>query len=157
MNEAPMVLCIENETDFSISSELNETLHRIATFALCKEYGTDNFEISLLLVHDDEIQRMNQGFRQIDAATDVLSFPLYEAGEPFEKISPIALGDIVISVDRAKEQAASFEHSLTREICFLVVHGLLHLMGYDHEKSPADETVMFQKQDEILTHAGVRR
>mgnify|MGYP004504643039 CR=1 FL=1 len=114
---------------------------------------------------NEEIQRINKEFRNKDAVTDVLSFPMLEFDEDgnaedcdfdFDGEEAV-LGDIVISAERAAEQAKSYGHSFKREIAFLTVHSMLHLLGYDHVTSEEDEKVMFTKQDEILKQLGITR
>ena len=105
-------------------------------------------EVSLLLTDNPTIHRLNSSFRGVDRPTDVLSFPQYQAGEAPQPHS--SLGDIVISLPKMAEQAAAFDHSQKRELCFLFVHGLLHLLGYDHELSDAEERRQFARQDEVL-------
>ena len=100
--------------------------------------------VSLLFTDDETIKQLNSRYRGVDSATDVLSFPSGE--EDF-------LGDIAISVPRARQQAEEYGHPLPREIAFLTVHGMLHLMGYDHIE-PADEEKMRARQREILNKAG---
>ena len=107
-----------------------------------------NMEISLVFTDDEGIRTLNREFRQKDTATDVLSFPLYQAEEPL--LPHTSLGDIVISVERMAEQAKAYGPSQDRELSFLFVHGLLHLLGYDHELSPAEESLQFHRQDEVL-------
>ncbi len=114
--------------------------------------------VSVQIVDDVTIQQLNWQYRQIDQPTDVLSFPQWEADE--EKLSipdePTILGDIVISMTRAKQQAAEWGHSLERELGFLAVHGFLHLLGYDHQ-TPEEEKRMFARQEEILRRIGLQR
>lgn len=117
-----------------------------------------NVAISIQIVDDATIQQLNWEYRQIDAPTDVLSFPQWEEDE--ERITipnePTPLGDIVISLPRAKQQAADYGHSLERELGFLGVHGFLHLLGYDHQ-TPVEEKKMFTRQEEILQQIGLQR
>ena len=115
----------------------------------CKELDIqDDLELSVIFVDDKRIHEINREYRQIDRSTDVISFALEdEKKEDFTKTR--LLGDIYISIDKAKEQAISYEHSLERELSFLAVHGLLHLLGYDH-MTKEDEKIMFTKQKEIL-------
>lgn len=115
-------------------------------------------EVSILLVDDQRIQELNREYRQIDQPTDVLSFPQWEVEEWNQAVEgePILLGDIVLSVTRARVQSESFGHSLEREWGFLVVHGFLHLLGYDHQ-SPEEEREMFSRQEEILLQVGLKR
>lgn len=101
----------------------------------------NQYEISLLITNDETIHLLNKEYRQKDRPTDVLSFPMED---------DIMLGDIVISLDTAKNQAQEREIGLDREIAFLFIHGLLHLLGYDHETSAEDEKEMFALQEEIL-------
>jgi probable rRNA maturation factor len=119
-----------------------------------------NAELSVTFVDNGEIHALNREFRGKDKPTDVLSFPLFEADEGFEvdpAIGAVALGDIVISAERAKEQADEYGHSFAREVCFLAVHSTLHLLGYDHEVSEEDEKYMNETQEYILAKMGLRR
>jgi len=112
-------------------------------------------EVNLTLCGNDDIQFVNKIYRNKDAVTDVLSFPMYEADE---RILPMSsLGDIVICVPRMIEQANAYGHSIQRELCFLFVHGLLHLLGYDHEISEAEEKRQFGRQEEVLANIGLNR
>ena len=126
---------------------------------------TDNVEISVMLTDNEEIRTLNKLHRNIDRATDVLSFPMFEydeAGniqEEFAELNEtgeVCLGDIVISLERAAEQAEEYGHSYEREIGFLTVHSMLHLLGYDH-MTPEEEKEMFGYQEEILKVMGLRR
>ena len=120
--------------------------------------------ISLNFVSDEEIQRLNKEFRNVDKVTDVLSFPNLnktpkEKLEKFKKSYDfdeglLFLGDIVISKNVAKAQAREYEHSLTREVCFLALHGFLHLLGFDHIKEE-DERIMNKIQDKILSEVNL--
>lgn len=101
----------------------------------------NQYEISLLLTDDETIRQLNKEYRNKDKSTDVLSFPMEDE---------IMLGDIAISVDTAKRQAEEAEINLDRETAFLFIHGLLHLLGYDHETSQEDEAEMFALQEKIL-------
>ena len=102
-------------------------------------------EISITFTDNENIKELNKEYRDIDRETDVLSFPMDEDD---------MLGDIVISLEKAKEQAEEYGHSIEREISFLCVHSCLHLLGYDHETSEEDEREMFAKQEEILKQIG---
>ena len=123
----------------------------------------DETEISVLLVDNATIQELNRDYREKDVPTDVLSFPLEEEleGEAEPEIigGPDArmLGDIVISVEKAVTQAAEYGHSVERELAFLLVHGLLHLLGHDHEKGEAAKTLMRSEENRILTALGISR
>lgn len=155
-----MTLLIDNRTDFELTDELNALLERVCLESLEYEEFEDDCEISLSLVTDQEIHEINKQFRNIDSPTDVLSFPqlTFEEGETADvnENGEIVLGDIIISVDRAKEQAGEYGHSIERELSFLAVHSMLHLMGYDHIVQEEEED-MFRRQKEILIKAGIPR
>ena len=112
--------------------------------------------LSVSFVDNEFIHKMNKEYRGIDRPTDVISFAFLD-NEDRESLykgkEPVCLGDIYISIDKAKEQAEEYGHSIKRELSFLFVHGLLHLLGYDH-MNQADEEVMFKLQDEILPKEG---
>ena len=109
-------------------------------------------EVSVTFCSAEHIHKLNLEFRGVDKPTDVLSFPLYENGEfaPDECQMGAALGDIVISVPRAKEQAEEIGNSFIREVAFLAVHSTLHLLGYDHERSAEDDELQCRLQREII-------
>ncbi|MCR5564632.1 MAG: rRNA maturation RNase YbeY [Gammaproteobacteria bacterium] len=107
----------------------------------------DNVYLNVVICDNEMIKDYNNRYRQIDRETDVLSFPSDEEGE---------LGDILISLPKATLQAEEYGHSLKRELSFLLCHGILHCMGYDH-MTKEEETVMFNLQEEILNHANIRR
>ncbi|WP_277587183.1 rRNA maturation RNase YbeY [Psychrobacillus antarcticus] len=117
-------------------------------------------EVSVTFVSNDTIQEMNKTYRNKDVATDVISFAMEEMGEGEVEIMnadiPTLLGDIIISVERATEQAASYNHTFDRELCFLAIHGFLHLLGYDHE-TEEQEKEMFGLQESILQAFGLKR
>ena len=155
-----MTLLIDNRTDFDLSDEMQTLLARACKESLdYEEFGPD-CEISLSIVSDEEIHNINRQFRNIDNPTDVLSFPqlTFEEGEEADvnENGEIVLGDIIISIDKAREQAKEYGHSLERELAFLAVHSMLHLMGYDHMEKDEEED-MFQRQKEILIRAGIPR
>jgi len=116
-----------------------------------------------LLVDNETIRELNREYRDKDSATDVLSFPLEEDqeenGEPEVIGGPTErmLGDIVVSVERAVEQAGEYGHSIERELAFLAVHGLLHLLGYDHEKSATGKEIMQAEEKRLLSELGISR
>lgn len=155
-----MKLLIDNRTDAALSKELEEAIRKAAAEALSYEAFDENCEISVSIVDNEEIRQINRQFRKIDRATDVLSFPMltFMEGEEAEvnENGEMILGDIIISLERAKEQAAEYGHSLQREIAFLTAHSMLHLLGYDHME-PEEEAEMFRRQKEILLLAGFPR
>lgn len=133
-----------------MESGLKPELFQQAADAVMAELDTsfEECEISLMICSDEEIKNLNKTYRGKDYATDVLSFPMSE--DPYEEGG--MLGDIVISLDTAKKQAADADIALEREISFLFIHGLLHLMGFDHELGEEEEKEMFDLQEEILSN-----
>lgn len=147
MNE----IVVNNLTDEKLK-EIDE-LEKLGNY-IAKYMKLDNVCLSVIIVDNEKIHEINKTYRNVDRETDVISFAL-EDGENIE--FPIRnLGDIYISIDKAREQAKEYGHSLRREICFLLTHGFLHLLGYDHMKED-DEKVMFSLQEEILNSYGVTR
>lgn len=132
----------------------------VLQFAAETESIEEGSELSVSFVDNARIQEINKQFREKDAATDVISFAMEEMGEEELAIvgadMPRILGDIIISIERTKEQAAEYGHSFDRELGFLALHGFLHLLGYDH-MTEEDETVMFTKQKDILAAYGLSR
>ncbi|MCI5756173.1 MAG: rRNA maturation RNase YbeY [Firmicutes bacterium] len=114
-------------------------------------------EVSVTFTDNEGIHALNREYRNVDRPTDVLSFPLSDGEDYDTDGDAVLLGDIVISLERAQTQAEEYGHSFEREVAFLTVHSMLHLLGYDHETSPEDERDMFARQDEILISAGMTR
>jgi len=116
-------------------------------------------EVSVSFVDNEQIRELNAEYRNKDAATDVLSFPLGddESFDVNEETGAVLLGDIVISVERAMEQAEEYGHSLEREIGWLTVHSMLHLLGYDHETSEEDAKDMRKREEDVLTSLSLTR
>jgi probable rRNA maturation factor len=110
--------------------------------------------VSFILVNDEEIHSINKQYRNIDRPTDVISFANIDSSE--DGILPYELGDIFISIDKTKEQAKSYEHSFLREFCFLACHGMLHLLGYDHQ-NPEDEKELIAKQKLVMKRIGLEK
>lgn len=125
-----------------------------------KEENIEDAEVSVSFVTNEKIREINREYREKDQPTDVISFAMEEPGEGETVIpdsgGPRVLGDIIISLDRTREQAADYGHSFERELGFLAVHGFLHLVGYDH-LNESDERKMFAKQDVILSSLGITR
>lgn len=155
-----MTLLIDNRTDFEITEEFEKLFNDVVKESLRYEEFDPECEVSLSIVSNDEIQEINKQFREIDAPTDVLSFPLltFEEGEQADvnENNEILLGDIIISIDKAKAQAEEYGHGLRRELAFLTAHSMLHLMGYDHMEEE-EQKEMFKKQDDILNNLGITR
>lgn len=127
------------------------------TFSLLKI--KDHYSLEVDFVNQEEIHRINKEYRNIDRPTDVISFAFLDKVEGEVSIQGDVLqmlGEIIISIDQAKMQAEEYGHSLHREICFLFVHGLLHLLGYDHQNKEQEEE-MFGLQDQILLEKGITR
>lgn len=127
--------------------------------ALEEETVKEDAEVSLTVVDNEDIKEMNKEYRQKDSVTDVLSFPMSD-GEDFDldpETNRIVLGDIVISAERAAEQAKEYGHSFEREMCFLATHSMFHLLGYDHEVSREEEKIMLEKQEKVLKRLGINR
>lgn len=143
-----------------VTKELREIVKRSCVETLYEEGYTGNFEVSVTFTDNENIRRINNKFRDIDRETDVLSFPMTDEGEEFT-VDPetecFMLGDIVISLEKALSQAEEYGHSFKREVAFLTVHSMLHLLGYDHEKSEEEEKEMFGKQDIVLEAMGLTR
>ncbi len=160
-----MTVLIENIQD---RIEIDEPMYAIIERAveLCLESEDFNMpsETSVLLMDDNAIQEINKEQRNVDKPTDVLSFPMLHMynGKVLENgfdtdpdTNLILLGDIVISLETAARQAEEYGHSFERELAFLTTHGMLHLLGYDHE--PGEEEVMFQRQEAVLDRMGLGR
>ncbi len=140
----------------SIVEEIKTAINLIG-----KLYDVDNHEVSITLTDDTTIHKLNKEYRGIDRPTDVLSFAFLESDEPEIIIDDTdkaidSLGDIIISVERAESQAEDYGHSLRREIVFLTVHGMLHLLGYDHMEE-ADRLEMEKEQEYIMFRLGIGR
>lgn len=154
-----MSILIRDKTDGIFNEEHKKIIDDVINTVLQIENVNSNPEISVLIVNDAEIQKLNKKFRMIDNPTDVLSFPLIDFNTSDENIlqqKNILLGDIVISIDKVFTQAREYFHSFQRELAFLTAHGVLHLLGYDHIK-PDDEKIMFAKQKIILLKVGLER
>lgn len=147
---------VENaQTEVPVGPEMNRLIERVIATAAEQE-SLASGEVSILLVDDREIQRYNARYRGVDQPTDVLSFSMLEGESLPSQEIPQLLGDILISMPRAVSQAAEFGHSLERELGFLVVHGFLHLLGYDHD-TPEAEQEMFARQERVLARLGLFR
>lgn len=143
---------IFNETQIKLDEEII-ILNKLLEFTLEKEKLT-NVEFNVIFVDEKTIQDINKNYRNIDAVTDVISFALEDS--KIIELDHRLLGDIYICIERAKEQAIEYNHSFLRELSFLTIHGLLHLLGYDHMEEK-EEKEMFDKQEEILNEFGIRR
>ena len=141
----------KTKADIPLDYELMLLVRRAIQAALAYEGVIKDAEVSFTCCTNAYIQKLNCQYRDKDMPTDVLSFPLYADREEFDtEIGTLTLGDIVVSYERAAEQASALGHSTEREIAFLAIHSVLHLLGYDHERSDEDDEEMCQKQREIL-------
>ena len=165
-----MTSYVENETEASFPFDIKETADRVIEAVLESEGCPYEAQVNLVLTDNEGIRACNSQFRRIDKETDVLSFPNVEYTTPADfshledgaadcfdpESGELILGDIMISVDKIREQALNYNHSEKREFAFLVAHSMLHLCGYDHmEKEEA--AVMEKKQEEVLQTLGITR
>ena len=138
-----------------------ETMARALSVVLEKEgIDEEGAEVSVSFVTPEEIQELNRDYRNVDRVTDVLSFPQYDSVDDMiemqEETGVAELGDVVICMERAKEQAEDFGHPLEREVIYLFVHSILHLLGYDHMEEE-DRKEMRAREDEVMTELGIER
>lgn len=160
-----MDLEIYDETNGQVSGDQKKLIKNVLDFAAKKIGLKANTEMSVTMVKNDRIQEINRDYRKVDRATDVISFaiedenddefPVMMSDEMKSEI-PENIGDIFVSIDKVNEQADFLGHSVDRELGFLIVHGFLHLNGYDHMK-PEDEKVMFDLQRKILNEYGLKK
>lgn len=132
-----------------------ETVEKVLYSAMEKE-KLENTSFNVIIVDNEYIHELNKNYRNIDRETDVITFALEDDDTLVIPEGERILGDIYISLDKAKSQAEEYGHSFLREICFLAVHGFYHLLGYDH-MTEEDEKVMFTKQEEVLSSYGITR
>jgi len=132
-----------------------ETVEKVLQSAVEKE-KLENVSFNLIIVDNKYIHELNKTYRHIDRETDVITFALEDEDTIVIPNEERVLGDIYISIDKAKAQAEEYGHSLLRELSFLAVHGFYHLLGYDHQ-TPEEEKIMFSKQEEVLDAYGIRR
>lgn len=160
-----MDLAIIDQTHDGVSRYHHDLVESVLNFAGESLKLPVNTEMSVTFVNNDEIQRYNRDYRGVDKPTDVISFAIEEGEDDFDIISDDAwtediaknIGDIIVSVDIIGAQAEYLGHSYERELGFLVVHGFLHLNGYDHMLGDAEEKEMFDLQREILDNYGLKR
>jgi len=140
-----------------VDEKINElkTVEEVLYSAIEKE-KLDNVTFNVIIVDNDYIHELNRDYRNIDRETDVITFALEDDKTLILPSDERILGDIYISLDKAKSQAKEYGHSLLRELAFLAVHGFYHLLGYDH-MTKEDEKVMFKKQEEVLEAYGITR
>ncbi len=159
-----MIYVDNRQEKIKVTDEFVEKLENVINFALKEEEVSVDCEISMLFVDNEEIREINNETRGIDRATDVLSFPMldYQDKKVFKEMykdnnfditfmdgEELVLGDIVLSLERALEQSREYNHSFERESCYLVVHSVLHLLGYDHMEED-DKKIMRKREEDIL-------
>lgn len=165
-----MTILLEEETEVSFDFDYQALADTVIAAVCDAEECPYEAEVNLTLVDNARIRTVNREYRQIDRPTDVLSFPMqtYEAPADFshaedcveDNFNPdtgeLLLGDIILSVEKVREQAKAYGHSERREFAFLIVHSMLHLFGYDHE-SEQEREAMEKRQRDILDHLGITR
>lgn len=159
MNGKIKVIIKNDQNVIKVPTGVRMLIRRSCNAVLTNEGFEGDAEISVTIVDDEKIQELNRQYRNIDRSTDVLSFPLGENGiyDTNYDTGAKMLGDIVISIEHAFAQAERYGHSLQREIGFLTVHSLLHLLGYDHEGGGLEAVRMREKEEESLTQMGLKR
>lgn len=166
-----MIYMDDRQSLISVEKDLEENIKEIIDYALKEEQVLIPYEVSLIFVDNEAIREINSDTRGIDRATDVLSFPMldYDEKKVFKECyldqefsiidlneGNLVLGDIVLSLERAKEQSEEFGHSFIREVCYLVTHSILHLLGYDHMEDD-DKVIMRAREEEILSKFNIER
>ena len=166
-----MIYTDNRQEKLNVDEEFINSLEAVCDFVLKKEGVNCKYQISLLFVDNEEIREINRETRNIDRATDVLSFPMldypnkkffkdfyidYNFDETFLDGDELVLGDIVLSLERALEQSEEYNHSYKREVPYLVVHSILHLLGYDHMEED-DKAIMRKREEELLGELKISR
>lgn len=140
------------QNKFEITQNLEKIIEDIINESLKVEGLSKDYEVSISFVENDEIRALNREYRDVDKETDVLSFPLEE---DFEVTTPL-LGDIIISMDKALEQASEYGHTIEREIAYLIAHSMFHLMGYDHINDDEKE-IMRSQEKQVMKNLMIYR
>lgn len=152
------VYIINKQKKVSIPTGMRLLIRKCCHAVLTQENFAPDAEVSVSLVDNDQIQDLNKKYREKDIPTDVLSFPLEKDGKyPKGEGGFSSLGDIVISLEKAEEQAKIYGHILQREVAFLTVHSMLHLLGYDHVEGGMEAVRMREKEESVLVRLGLAR
>lgn len=166
-----MLYTDDRQDKIEVSEEFIKSIEEVCSFTLKEEKVDVNYQISLLFVDNEEIKEINAETRNIDKETDVLSFPMidyekdkvfkdmyigYEFDETYMDGDELVLGDMVLSLEKALEQSKEYNHSFQREVSYLVVHSILHLLGYDHMEEE-EKVRMRKREEEILNKLNIRR
>jgi probable rRNA maturation factor len=149
-----------NQTEVKVPVGIRLLIRRCCQAVLTTEKFGKDAEVSVSFVSNKEIKELNKIYRNKDSVTDVLSFPLTSEDGTVEvnpETGAVQLGDVVISLETAVKQAQNYGHSLEREVGFLTVHSMLHLLGYDHETSQLDQRIMREKEESVLEKLGISR
>lgn len=159
MSDKIKVIITNDQKEVKIPTGVRMLIRRCCNAVLVNENFEGSAEISVRFVDDEIIHELNREYRHVDRSTDVLSFPLGENGvyDINHDTGAKILGDIVISMQHAVMQAYLYGHSLQREIAFLTVHSMLHLLGYDHEAEGLERVRMREKEEAVLTQLGLKR
>ena len=147
--------------EINVFNETNNEIEELSIMKEVLEYACEkeklnNVNFNVIIVDNEYIHNINKEYRKIDRETDVITFALEDESDLVLPNDERVLGDIYISIDKARSQAEEYGHSLLRELAFLAVHGFYHLLGYDHQ-TKEEEEVMFKKQEEVLEEYGIRR
>ncbi len=155
-NNKVRVVITDKQKKFRIPTGMRMQIRRACIAVLVNEGFSDPAEVSVTFVDNEKIRELNREYRKIDRETDVLSFPMGENGVYDTNLDTGAkiLGDVVISLEKAVEQSGSFGHSLDREVCYLTVHSMLHLLGYDHMTSK-EKAEMRTKEEAVMAQIGL--
>ena len=159
MTDKIKVIITNDQKEIKIPTGVRMLIRRCCNAVLINEHFEGSAEISVRFVDDEIIHELNREYRHVDRSTDVLSFPRGENGvyDINHDTGAKILGDIVISMQHAVMQAELYGHSLQREIAFLTVHSMLHLLGYDHEAEGLERVRMREKEEAVLTQLGLKR
>ena len=149
------VLIEDEQENKYITIKQHKVIRRAILETLALEGFERDAEVSVTLTDNETIRAINDEYRGIDEATDVLSFPQFDRAEDYPPRGFVPLGDIVVSVERANDQALLYGHSFERELAFLVAHSTLHLLGYDHVNDAEGERVMREKQRAVMDRLGL--
>lgn len=165
-----MIYIDDRQNKIKVTEEMVDAIKEIIDYALKEEGVKVDYEVSLIFVDNENIRLINNEQRNIDSVTDVLSFPMleypqdevfkdvyinYEFDDSFYDDGNLVLGDIALSLERAQEQSLEYNHSFIRETCYLIVHSILHLLGYDHMGD--DKVIMRKREEEILNKFKISR
>jgi len=166
-----MILIDNRQNKIDVDDNLDSVVKSVIEYTLKEEKVNVNYEISIIFVDNNEIRTLNKEFRNIDRETDVLSFPMldYPKDRVYKEVykdfsfdasylneGRLVLGDMALSLEKAKEQSNEYGHSFIREVCYLTVHSILHLLGYDHMEEQ-EKLVMRSREEEILTAFNITR